>query len=245
MNKLAIFLILFFHGVKISSLEAQNDLQVIGNPYLSTQDVAAGAEVLFLVRFENNGTDTVQNLVIRDTLDPRFDASSLRVIDASHGYQLLRDQGFVRWYFEEIRLPGSDPDFSDNSTGYILYAVTLHNFLNSSQVIHNQVCISFDATPVCTNIATVWIEASSSFAFTPELPVLSLSPNPNDGRFQVTSAAGTRDWWITDAQGNMIQNAIMSDSQYEVRMDTADPGLYWFWTRGRQGLQVEKFAVIR
>jgi len=245
MNKLAIWLIIFIHGITISPLAAQNDLQVIGSDYFSTSEVAAGAEVVFLIRFENNGTDTVQNLVIRDTLDPRFDASTLRVIDASHGYQLLRDQGFVRWYFDGIRLPNADPDFSNNSTGYIMYAVKLHNFLNSSQVIQNRVCISFDETTVCTNIATVWIEASSSSTFTPEKPVLSLSPNPNDGHFHVTSTAGARDWWITDTNGNMVQNAMVSDNNYEIRMDAAGPGMYLFWIRGQQGLQVELFAVIR
>ena len=92
MNKLALWLILFLPGITTPPLAAQNDLQVIGSAYFSTVEVAAGAEVVFLIRFENNGTDTVQNLVIRDTLDPRFDASTLRVIDASHVYQLLRDQ---------------------------------------------------------------------------------------------------------------------------------------------------------
>ncbi|MCE2822939.1 MAG: hypothetical protein ACK5FV_13675 [Bacteroidota bacterium] len=245
MNKLAIWLILFFHGITILPLAAQNDLQVIGSAYFSTSEVAVGAEVVFLIRFENNGTDTVQNLVIRDTLDPRFDASTLRVIDASHGYQLLRDQGFVRWYFNGIRLPNADPDFSDNSTGYILYAVRLHSFLNSSQVIQNRVCISFDETTVCTNVATVWIEGSSSFTRIPEQPVLSLSPNPNNGNFQVTFTAGARDWWITDTNGHLVQNAVVSDNQYDVHMDTAEPGMYLFWVRGQSGLQVELFAVIR
>lgn len=244
MNKLALWLILFLPGITTPPLAAQNDLQVIGSAYFSTAEVAAGAEVVFLIRFENNGTDTVQNLVIRDTLDPRFDASTLRVIDASHGYQLLRDQGFVRWYFDGIRLPHADPDFSDNSTGYILYAVSLHNFLNSSQVIQNRVCISFDETTVCTNIATVWIEEAFSFTAAPERPELSLAPNPNSGVFQVTCTAGAGSWWITDTRGNLIQNATASDNQYDVRMDTAEPGMYLFWAKGQSGLQVSLFTVI-
>lgn len=245
MNKLAICLILFFRGITVSPLAAQNDLQVIGDAYFTTTEVSAGAEVIFLIRFENNGTDTAQNLVIRDTLDPRFDASTLRVIDASHGYQLLRDQGFVRWYFDGIRLPNADPDFNDNSTGYILYGVKLHNFLGSSQVIQNRVCISFDEITVCTNIATVWIEASASAAFSPEKHFLSLSPNPNDGHFRVTFTAGAKDWWITDTHGSMVQNAMFSDDQFDVRMDRSEPGLYLFWVRGQKGLEVELFAVIR
>jgi hypothetical protein len=167
------------------------------------------------------------------------------MIDASHGYQFLRDQGFVRWYFDGIRLPNADPDFSDNSTGYIMYAVRLHNFLNSSQVIHNRVCISFDETTVCTNVATVWIEESSSSNHIPGQSLLSLSPNPNNGDFLVTSTAGSVKWWITDVNGNMVQDAMVSDNQYNIRMDKAASGFYLFWVRSQRGVQVERFAVIR
>jgi uncharacterized repeat protein (TIGR01451 family) len=245
MKKLKIRLVFLLLWGTIIPLAAQNDLQVIGSAYFSTSEVAAGAEVMFLIRFENNGNDTVQNLVIRDTLDPRFDASTLRMIDASHGYQFLRDQGFVRWYFDGIRLPNADPDFSDNSTGYIMYAVRLHNFLNSSQVIHNKVCISFDETMVCTNVATVWIEESSSSNHIPGQSLLSLSPNPNNGDFLVTSTAGSVKWWITDVNGNMVQDAMVSDNQYNIRMDKAASGFYLFWVRSQRGVQVERFAVIR
>lgn len=245
MNKLAIWLILFFYWLGALPLAAQNDLQVIGSAYFTTTEVAAGAEVIFLVRFENNGTDTVQNLVIRDTLDPRFDASTLRVIDASHGYQLLRDQGFVRWYFNGIRLPNADPDFSDNSTGYIMYAVRLHDFLNSSQVIQNTVCISFDEETVCTNIATVWIMGSSSVPFIANQRELSLAPNPNNGSFRFNTSGDPGNWWITDTHGKEIQRALAAEGENEISMVTTPPGLYLFWLRGQQGLQVEVFAVIR
>lgn len=245
MNKLAIWLILGISGATTFPLAAQNDLQVIGNAYFSTSEVAAGAEVVFLVRFENTGTDTVQNLVIRDTLDPRFDASTIRIIDASHGYQFLRDQGFVRWYFDGIRLPSADPDLSENATGYILYAVKLHDFLYSSQVIQNRVCMSFDETTVCTNVATIWIEGSSSFTFTPDHTAPSLSPNPNNGNFRITPIAGAATWWITDTNGALVQQATVSDTQHDVRMETAQPGMYLLWSRGQSGLQVELFAVIR
>lgn len=245
MNKLALWLILFFPGITTPPLAAQNDLQVIGSAYFSTAEVAAGAEVVFLIRFENNGTDTVQNLVIRDTLDPRFDASTLRVIDASHGYQFLRDQGFVRWYFNGIRLPNADPDFSDNSTGYIIYAVRLHDFLNSSQVIQNTVCISFDDETVCTNIATVWITGSSSASFVANQRELSLAPNPNNGSFHFNTSGDTESWWITDTHGNEIQRAVASEGENEISMDMTPPGLYLLWLKGQRGLQVELFAVIR
>ena len=111
-------------------------------------------------------------------------------------------------------------------------------------MIQNRVCISFDETTVCTNIATVWIEEAFSFTAAPERPVLSLAPNPNSGVFQVTCTAGAGSWWITDTRGNLIQNARASDNQYDVRMDTAEPGMYLFWAKGQSGLQVSLFTVI-
>ncbi|MBL7827580.1 MAG: hypothetical protein JNJ57_13180, partial [Saprospiraceae bacterium] len=164
------------------SMNAQNDKKVIGDAVFTTTEIAIGVDVLFLIRFENIGADTAFNIVVRDTLDPRFNAATFHMVDASHSYQLLHDQGFIRWYFNGIRLPSSDTEEedNDNATGYLMYTVQPHRFLTAGQTIHNNACISFDEETICTNTATVWIDGESEIeeAFD-EKRIYRVVPNPN------------------------------------------------------------------
>lgn len=244
----------FFQGVS-----GQNDKQVLGDAVFTVSEISEGVEVLFLVRFENINPDTALNVVVRDTLDPRYDATTLRMIDASHGYQLLRDQGFVRWYFNGIRLPGADPDFgNDNTTGYIMYSVEPYRFLGPGQTIQNRACISFDNNTVCTNTATIWIDGEAG-ADNPEHDerLFRVVPNPNYGLFGLetrqkghTSVIDNQEveWWITDMNGKVVNEgaAAMADAMpSEISLERPAPGLYLLWVKDRHRFQVEQFAVIR
>lgn len=241
-----------FEGVN-----AQNDKQVIGDAVFTVSEISQGVEVLFLVRFENLNPDTAFNVVIRDTLDPRFDANTLRMIDASHGYQLLRDQGFVRWYFNGIRLPGYDPDFGyDNATGYVMYAVEPYRFLGPGQTIQNRACISFDNNTICTNDATVWIDGNSGTADPADDERLyRVVPNPNYGQFGVKAQQfGVEEngkpieWWITDMNGKVVNEGAVADAEAmpnEISLERPAPGLYLLWVKDSNRFQVEQFAVIR
>ena len=235
----------------------QNDKQVIGDAVFTVSEISEGVEVLFLVRFENVNPDTAYNVVIRDTLDPRYDATTLRMIDASHGYQLLRDQGFVRWYFNGIRLPGYDPDFGyDNTSGYVLYAVEPYRFLGPGQTIQNRACISFDNYTVCTNTATIWIDGNSE-TNNPALEerLYKVVPNPNYGQFglkaqqmNVEEAGEEIEWWITDMNGKVVNEGAVADAEAmpnEISLERPTPGLYLLWVKDSNRFQVEQFAVIR
>ncbi len=243
-----------------SPVSAQNDKQVLGDAVFTPAEIAEGAAAVFLIRFQNLGSDTATNVVVRDTLDPRFDASTLEILDVSHNYQLLREQGFVRWFFNDIQLPGNDvhhQDFS-NSSGYVLFSVQPRAFLEPGQFIQNRACITFDDdAPICTNFATIWIDEG---AVSPEpdadkLLDFKIIPNPNYGHFQVranstVAAAPTNkvEWWVSDMTGKIIWDGSSSDlaiAPNEVMLERPAPGLYMLWMKESSRLQVKQFAVIR
>lgn len=236
---------------------AQNDKQVIGDPVITPEDIAADAAVLYLIRFQNVGQDTVQQVVIRDTLDSRFDPNSFTTVGASHDYQLLGEGGSViRWYFEDIQLPDSTTG-GPNSIGFILFSVQPLSFLVPGQTILNRACIYFDDTvEVCTNQAIVWIDAGSAVAevqeYTGEYQVV---PNPNYGEFEVrretaptVSTDHSSRWWITDIRGRRVwdgtaENAAEAGNQ--IRLEKPVPGHYLLWVQTERKLQVERFTVVR
>jgi hypothetical protein len=255
-------LILLFSAFLSATLPsaAQNDKQVLGDAVFTPNEIAEGAAVTFLVRFQNFGQDTAVNLAIRDTLDPRFDANTFQMLDASHDYQVLQDQGFVRWYFNGIMLPANhnaNQDFA-NSAGYILYSVQLQRFLTPGQTILNHACITFDDEPtICTNDAAVWIDqgALAPEPGDPNQSGYSIVPNPNYGHFEVrkinpkpSEPGETVSWWISDMNGKTIWDGSSQDlaaAPNEVMLERPAPGLYMLWMKNNGALQVEQFAVIR
>ena len=251
------FLLFTFLGI-VSPISAQNDKLVLGDAVFTPSEIALGADVTFLIRFQNLGIDTVHNIVVRDTLDPRFDASTFEMLDASHNYQLLRDQGFIRWYFNDIGLPSFHEDLSENSnsTGFVIFKVEPLRFLEAGQIIQNHACITFDAqAPICTNNATIWIDEDAGSPEPDPRRNFKIVPNPNYGHFEVqknntkpVQPGDTVEWWISDMNGKTIWDGAsrdFADAPNEVMLERPVPGLYMLWMKENSQLQVAQFAVIR
>ncbi len=106
----------------------------------------------YMIRFQNTGTDTAFNIVVRDTLSQYLDAGSLRVTGASHNYQVsLTGQRNVQFTFPNILLLDS---FANEplSHGYIAYEINLNAGVPVGTTITNRAGNYFDfMPPVPTN----------------------------------------------------------------------------------------------
>lgn len=239
-------------------LSAQNDKQVIGDPVITPDDIAADAAILYLIRFQNVGQDTALNVVVRDTLDPRLDPSSFYTISASHPFQLLGDGGsFIRWYFADINLPDSALG-GPNSIGYVLFSVQPQPFVTPGQTILNRACISFDdVSTICTNETIVRIEDESAVSTPTEGENgWHVVPNPNYGQFEVqqqdfsqtTTPKPATQWWVTDMNGRTVWSGSADDAvaaNNQIMLEKPVPGLYLLWLKSEKRLEVERFTVVR
>jgi len=233
---------------------AQNDVQVLGDAVLTPADIADGASVLYMIRFQNMGEDTAYQVVIYDTLDSRLDPSTLNMVSASHGYAFLNDgNNNLRWYFEEINLPTRSVDPA-HSFGFIMFSVRPLPFIESGQVIRNRACISFDPSEhVCTNEAAVWIDAGAASTADPVSTETEyvVVPNPHYGEFIVQPTSGkaaAAEWWISDVTGKIIWDGSSDDMasvNQQVQLERPSPGLYLLWIKSEGRLQVKQFAIIR
>lgn len=241
-------------------LHAQNDIQVIGDAVFTPMEIAEGGYATYLVRFQNVGQDTVQNVVVRDTLDALLDINSLEIVASSHEYQLLRgNENIVRWYFNDVYLPDSASG-GGSSIGFLMFTVRPKSFSAPGQTIPNRVCIIFDQIPtVCTNDALVWIDENANTGEPQAAMRIQVVPNPNHGYFAVQNlddtqntgtpaSKATTQWWITDATGKMVWDGAVesvADVSQEVQLGRPAPGLYLLWVKDGAKLEVEQFTVIR
>jgi uncharacterized repeat protein (TIGR01451 family) len=77
-------------------------------PTLSLNQVAQGAYVNYLVRFQNTGTDTAFNVVVSDVLNNLLDPASFQILGTSHNSKVTRNGSTIYFEFLNILLPDSN-----------------------------------------------------------------------------------------------------------------------------------------
>lgn len=109
-------------------------------------------ELEYLIRFQNTGTDTALNVVIRDPLDSNLDWSTMQIVAYSHPMQAWVEQdGEAVFKFENIMLPDSGADFL-GSQGFVKFKIRPDTGLAPNTPIFNTGHIYFDFNPaVITN----------------------------------------------------------------------------------------------
>lgn len=145
----------------------------------------------YLIRFQNTGTDTAFTVKVVDTLSHFLNSSSLRVLAASHLFEVefvdqsVDGEDVILFTFNDILLPDSTTN-QEASNGWIKFSVELEDELEESTLIENKAAIYFDFNlPIITNtvhhiIRTPDVILTSLDREWQTLPV-QLHPNPTSG----------------------------------------------------------------
>lgn len=147
--------------------------------------IEAGARLDYEIHFQNIGTDTAFNVVIRDTLSPWLLPESLRMGPSSHPYNwALLGDGILKIQFNHITLPDSASN-AEASSGFVRFSIQTDAAAPEGTWIENRAGIYFDwNTPVITNTVghTIGIDGliSGTDERQPERakPKLWIFPNP-------------------------------------------------------------------
>ncbi len=155
-----------------------NDKQVIPATGLTTQQVANGDYLEYIIRFQNTGNDTAFTVQLVDTLSALLDVSSFEIQASSHPFfAQLAGGNIMRFVFNNILLPDSTTDEA-GSHGYIRYRIKPLNSVTAGNVIENTAHIYFDFNaPVATNTTATIINNVSAISSITETGVF-IYPNP-------------------------------------------------------------------
>lgn len=135
-----------------------------------------GDYVNYMIRFENTGSASAVNVVVRDMINTaKFDVTSILPVDASHPFRMtITEDNKVEFFFENIMLPGTP---SELRYGYITFKIKLKSTLVNGNTFSNSANIYFDYNaPVVTNTATTTIQNLGLNES--ENPKLVAYPNP-------------------------------------------------------------------
>ena len=133
-----------------------NDITV--NPECTNEEFIQNQNFLeYRIRFQNTGTDTAINVLIKDTLNSDFIIESLEITDASHEMTSYYEFGVLHFYFENIMLPDSGANLME-SNGFVEFRIKVQPTLSEGESITNQADIYFDFNPpIETNDAITYI----------------------------------------------------------------------------------------
>jgi len=121
----------------------------------------------YTVQFQNLGLAPAFDVVVRDSLDPALDLSTLQILGASHKYVYELNGREMTWTFADIYLPDAADDEA-NSHGSLTFRVWPLAGLPNGTTITNQARVFFDnnppvLTPATTNTLTSDPQPVASF----------------------------------------------------------------------------------
>ncbi len=129
-----------------------NDKQAFPVGYGAPHFITDSTDLEYLIRFQNTGTDTAFNIVIRDAISPHLNIETLRPGAASHPYRYDIEPGNIAvFHFENIMLPDSNVNEAA-SHGFIKFNIEQKENNPIGTHIMNDAAIYFDFNePIITN----------------------------------------------------------------------------------------------
>lgn len=218
--------------------------------------INATDELDYEITFQNTGTDTAFLVIVRDTLSPHLDITTLQLGAASHPYTFRIQQGRVlEWTFEDIAIPDSTTD-SKNSVGMVKFRIGQKPNNPNGTVIENQADIYMNFNPVVSGNTTFNTIGENFFVIdlvsvpTIHVPDVSLNIYPNPFTEYATvelSGASFKDLQFTllDAQGRVVKQVYAGHQQQFVFDGKGlSPGIFVYIIReGTQQIATGKVQI--
>lgn len=197
-----------------------------------------GEYVHYMIRFENTGAFSAQNIVVRDIIDTaKFDIATLTPTNGSHNYYTrISNPDKVEFIFENINLPFDDA----HNDGYVSFKIKTKSNLVVGNTISNLANIYFDYNaPITTNTATTTIQTLNNLDN--DLSDFTFSPNPAKDFIEIKTNQNIEITSVTiyNTIGQLVQ--IVTSPTNRIDISTLKSGNYIMTITSDKGNVSRKF----
>ncbi|HAD11403.1 MAG TPA: hypothetical protein DCF33_03085 [Saprospirales bacterium] len=246
-----------YHQTCISNIGAfdPNDKQGFPTGVGEDHNIRPGQELEYLIRFQNTGTDTAFNVMIRDTLSAFLDPASVRPGASSHPYTWsLSGEGVITFMFKNILLPDSNIN-EPASHGFVQFRIAQQPNLPLGSVIENDAAIYFDFNaPIITN--TTWhtlfdgplMSAINEPGHNRTQQSLEIWPNPVKDQTSVRlkkASAGNKRVNLYNSTGQILQSLHFTGQETILKCPSLAPGQYWIQVTDVQGRTLGSSVLVK
>lgn len=226
-----------YNQVVVNSFDP-NDITCLQGNSVSPSEI--GNYLHYIVNFENTGTASAVNIVVRVEVDEsQYDLHSLQVLNTSHNSRTVIRGNIVEFMFEDIQLEASAGDPPVGGHGNVLFKIRSNDGLDQGDVVTKQADIYFDYNaPIVTNEAETVFESLGN----PDVSVdqsVTIYPNPSSGIVNVKSDSEIRSVELFDIQGRLLQNKLNSNF---IDLSSRANGMYFVRVTTDKGIKVEKIV---
>lgn len=219
-----------------------NDKQ--GFPYGVSENhyIEENTTIEYFIRFQNTGTDTAFNIVVRDTLTEFLNPNTIRLAATSHPVDFVQEDNILIFNFDDIMLPDSNINEAA-SHGFIRFHVTQTQDNPLGTMIENEASIYFDFNdPIVTNttlhtIGEDFIEIDEptniNTTLYPNL-VVKTYPNPFTEWANI-ELEGVEEqdikFYLYDNTGRLLRTESFNDTVLEFHSENLTSGTYHYEIR--------------
>lgn len=214
-----------------------NDKRGFPEGYSAAHYVNAGAEIEYLIRFQNTGTDTAFTVRVVDTLSSWLDPATVKFGASSHPYRYdLCGEGIVHFIFENIMLPDSNVN-EEASHGFATFTVKARPEAPLETLVENSAAIYFDYNePVITNTTNHRLGKNfiSVGLWQPHIPAAAVTATPNpfseETELTVKGLVNFKDLelQVYDYQGTVLKTLHSDNAIFHIRKGDWPTGIYFF-----------------
>lgn len=183
----------------------------------------------YTIQFENTGNFNAENVRIEDNLDPALDETSIKMLNASHGYTLNRSGNHLDWSFTGIDLP---PSVANTTTGkgYVSFQVKPKAGYAVGDIIPNTASIFFDFNPaiVTNTFNTEFVTSLSVAEFDNAAFIAYPNPTANSITVSLKNSAGIIDVvTVNDISGKTVQSDAVYKAAAVLDLSRLSQGIYF------------------
>jgi hypothetical protein len=206
-------------------------------------DILATDSILhYKIQFQNTGTDTAFNIVLKDTLSQYLDPATVVPGIASHPYTFdIAFNGELTWTFSNILLPDSNRN-EPGSHGFAEFTVKQRANNPVGTQIDNTAHIYFDFNPaVVTNTVTnEVVDVTTGIETASTNNAVKVYPNPfgDQTTFEILSDKLNETYFfeMTDMLGKTVMKIKTSEKQFIISRNGLENGMYFYSIVNAQGV---------
>ena len=211
-----------------------NDKTCLQGNRFDVNELQAGKELEYIIRFQNTGTYEAENVHISDTLSQFLQLNSFNVISYSHPmHYAVSGSGVVDFYFDNIQLPDSGTN-QLLSNGYVKYSIKGKPTLIPGNAILNTAYIYFDFNaPIVTNTTSTLIAYPVVVTSTEEANSLPgqilVYPNPAADLLYIdtrNAGDGSFELMIMDLTGKQLTDVRLQGHDIPLSVSGLSQGIY-------------------
>lgn len=241
-----------FVDIDVQEIISSGEASVMRGHPRGYQDsiITPTTDIEYTILFANTGMDTLNRLVIRDTLPPQLDFSSLEVGPASHPYEIeLYDSGVLKITFDNLELLPDGSAAEAASQGYVKFTLSQKQNQALGTVIENRAAVYFDyIAPYRTNTVRHLVACENFLTEgcllvdvdeppTPTGVTITVLPNPfnTSAQFIIEGCSDCEniEMILRDAQGREVRREQHQGPSFTINRKQLAPAVYFYELRSK------------